>query len=347
MRIFVSSAIFSLLLSSIGCAVFSRAKSERDPANDQTRGYFHLLTDISSEKLPQGWDPQIVLRSSQFVGALFMDRELVLDEEKVKKAKYEYCGSSTAVNFEEPYCQKISSTECTHGCKVTIARMRCTGIRIGKYFVTNKHCAPEKGNLLNPQVKFSIDQKTTRTFKLRRTKFTYHNEPFDISIFEIVGKFSSETSLRDYDPEKGETVYGVGFPYLASRKQANESYQTENGRLRVTFGEVTAPNKERKSFCEYTNEDNVTDVEKWTLTDNCKNTDYTSLKFSAREERDVFLTNTDMTWGMSGSPLFDQGGSFLGIGSNILSNDPREYDPHKNAIYVKAANIIGLIHKLK
>ena len=120
-------------------------------------------------------------------------------------------------------------------------------------------------------------------------------------------------------------------------------YGTEGSVMRATFGRITNPNPKGLSFCEFTNQDGVTDVEQFRLEPaSCPNTDHTKLNYDAREERDPFLTNSDMTWGMSGSGLFDRNGELIGIGSNMLNNSAT-YDVSKNAIYVKAVHIQDLL----
>jgi S1-C subfamily serine protease len=104
--------------------------------------------------------------------------------------------------------------------------------------------------------------------------------------------------------------------------------------VRVTLGHVVRANPEGRSFCQFTNEE-VSDVERWKLEDSCKSPP----EAGRAREQDPFLADTDMTYGMSGSPLFNARGELIGIGSNVLSKTPANYEAGKYAVYDKAIHI--------
>lgn len=177
---------------------------------------------------------------------------------------------------------------------------------------------------------------------IEETRFTTHSRPYDIAFYRIIGQFEGlPARLHTQTPAPSGAVYGIGFVWDPNVKETPD-------RKRVTLGSVANANVAGESFCQYTNEDDVTIIENWKLeAPGCAGTDYSQFKYHAREERDPLLTRTAMTFGMSGSPLFDKDGRLIGIGSNVLSSTPLDYDPNKFAVYVKSANIAKLIEELE
>ena len=117
--------------------------------------------------------------------------------------------------------------------------------------------------------------------------------------------------------------------------------------MRITFGKVISANEGHQSICKFSNDVGNALPATWKFQPGCAGTDRDNLGYNAREESDLFLTDSDMTYGMSGSALFDQNGDLLGIGSSIMDRDPRDYDPTRNAIYVKSTNVSRLLEFIK
>lgn len=190
----------------------------------------------------------------------------------------------------------------------------------GGFLVTARHCS---GQPLPPG--------------LAKTSLSDHDEPYDLSVYRPE-KPGEGVPLRAGPLQNGEPVFAV-FYYQASKNDAP--------RLRATAGRVVDANAGSRSFCAFTNEDDVARPEDWTLESDCSRVERSRLPYKAREERDPLLTDTAMTFGMSGSPLFDAQGRLIGIGSNVLSSKPLEYDPKKPAVYVKAASLDQLLSRIR
>jgi hypothetical protein len=179
-------------------------------------------------------------------------------------------------------------------------------------------------------------------FGIEETAMTLHSLPYDVSMFRVAGgaDVGTPAQLRADTPAAGEAVFGIGFVWDPDKKGTPDQKQ-------LTIGAVADDNASGGSFCQYTNEDDVAVIENWRLEPaGCAGTDYAKFKYHAREERDPLLTRTAMTFGMSGSPLFDKNGRLIGIGSNVLSSTPLTFDPNKFAVYVKAANISKVLAEL-
>lgn len=306
---------------------------------------FYSLINLPPEKLRElDLNQNAIQNASYLVGMFYADTKIELTPQKIVEDKAAYCGDREDINFAEPYCKALQKMKCDGKCEMVISRHRCSGVRVHNYFITARHCISD--GYANPMVKLTGDHRHIRTYKLEPTKFTDHKEPYDVSIFKIKDGTFSKTYMRGADPQVGNLVFTVGFPYLANRAGAGEMQLRHNGSMRITFGRIVNANPTGKSYCAFTNEDFVTDLERFKLTDGCADTDYSLVPYKWREERDPLLTNTDMTWGMSGAPLFDRYGLLIGIGSNILSNDPKNYNPTKPAVYVKSVNILKLINQL-
>lgn len=211
----------------------------------------------------------------------------------------------------------------------------------GGYFVTARHVAEYARRKNLHAIIAQDDNGQWHEVRIEETRFTSHSLPYDIAIYRIVGQFGGlPARLQTQTPAPSEAVYGIGFVWDPNVKETPD-------RKRVALGSVANANIAGESFCEYTNEDDVTVIENWKLEAGCAGTDYSQFKYHAREERDPLLARSAMTFGMSGSPLFDKDGELIGIGSNVLSSTPLLYDPNKLAVYVKSANIAKLIEELE
>ena len=227
----------------------------------------------------------------------------------------------------------------------------------GYYFVTAGHCLKNKlaAKLSSLTVRYHHPVTGHEEFiQLKVTDLTRHSFPYDFSIFEVdieatqkayMSCFSCGFQLprfaeiRSSELKENEAVYSIGFPSLQLRTATNTDYDISTEGLydiRVTLGKVTDANLDHKSFCDYSDGDQIR-PETWVLKNRC--TDGADAQAVKYEARDPVLTNTDMTYGMSGSPLFDRDGNFVGIGSTALSANPINYSSNISAVYVKARNL--------
>ena len=341
---------------------------------DEHNEGFYPLGEVPAELL-QRFDltPERLTASLNYMGLLYYDMERDFKVKEIPQ-KRRFCATPGAERYSPAYCQRVNSAECDEGCRFFVNSWACSGVRIGRYFVTARHCLPQKKVATNPSTRFFWDGKLSPRFKLRSTRYTQHRRPYDLSIFEIVGweRFRNrpvreddaateslmrarlpDLLLRQEPLQYRESVYGIGLPVLHVRegKQGNLDYALQPMQPRVTIGRVMNPNEPGRSFCAFTNSDGVADIESFELADSCRDPQVRkrlrALKYKYREEKDPVLTNTDMIWGMSGSPLFDMQGRLVGIGSNVLSNNPAKYDRNKYAVYVKARNLARLLAELR
>lgn len=258
-----------------------------------------------------------------------------------------YCTHLKIKELFADVCKNITSSECSQTCHLTDLAPAGSGIRFGSFFVTARHVADNLRNQSNVFVVFFEGDSKTRKYLLKPTKYTFHNLPYDFSIYRINGVTgNSRIRIREADMAKGEAVFGVGFPNISRRKHLNLDYAKYFSGPRVTFGTIANANEHKKSFCNFTNVDNIVDLERFELEDQCPIVSEDRQKQGIRIEHDPILTHTDMTFGMSGSPLFDKRGAWIGIGSNILSNEPLEYHRGAEAVYAKVSNIINALRDL-
>ncbi len=340
----------------IGCA-HEPPKTELQKISDATTepaGGFYLLAKLPVERLQQlGVSTATVTRAAQSVGAFTYIRNYTYDEATARSRFASYCATEGSRELNPEFCTEIEravATSLANRVPITFTSFHfgCSGVILDDHFITAKHCLPSRELLIEPRLRVKVAGKY-ETFKLISSAHTYTLESFDLATFEIEGmtpalrkqsaKLSSQTLLAK------QPVFGVGFPILNIReaRASQFDYPLEPRTQRVALGRVALVNSEAKRFCAYTNDDDVANIEAWDLVDNCERVDRSNLKYKWREEADPLLVNIDMTWGMSGSPLFDVLGDLIGIGSNVLSNDATFYNPHKLAVYVKASHIADVL----
>lgn len=289
----------------------------------------------------------IAARVSQ-LGMLFLEREMTFDSKKRDQYHGWFCNDPKARAMEGQLCSFLESKPCQTGtCTGKIWSGCSSGVFTGNYFVGPKHCvAGSDVKSLKAKVRIPRAGVVVDEIALVTTAFTISKDPYDVAIFKIK-KHKAFPKMPMAEPVQGETVFGLGYPFLRWRTDT-WPYEKTVGQLRVTIGKIVDANLQYKSFCRYTNEDDVVDLEAFALETDCSKVDYTSFKYQAREERAPILADTDMTFGMSGSPLFNAKGELLGIGSNVLSNAPgRRYDPSKSAVYVRSASVEALLKYLR
>ncbi len=205
----------------------------------------------------------------------------------------------------------------------------------GDFFITARHVAQSAKKRNRNTIRVQTAAGGVQELTVVETDLTIHSLPYDFAVYRISGgRFQGVPArIRTTPIDPDETVFGIGFVWDPAKKDTPDQ-------KKVAVGKTANVNAAGRSFCEYTNEDDVAVVESWKLEEpGCSNVDYAKFKYRAREERDSLLTLTPMSFGMSGSPLFDKDGLLIGIGSNVLSSTPLNYDPLKFAVYVKAANI--------
>mgnify|MGYP001618022791 CR=1 FL=1 len=205
----------------------------------------------------------------------------------------------------------------------------------GGFFITARHVAESAKKRNRNKIRVQNAAGDWQELTITETDLTFHSLPYDFAVYRISGgRFDGiPARLRTTPVESNEAVFGIGFVWDPNKKDTPDQKKT-------VFGKIADANTSGQSFCEYTNEDDVAVIEDWKLEEpGCANTDYSKFKYRAREERDPLLTMTPMSFGMSGSPLFDKDGLIIGIGSNVLSSTPLRYDPLKFAVYVKTGNI--------
>jgi len=343
-RISTKLLLACVWIAIVGCA--SPRQPKESIENTASNEGFFDLKQIPRQKLAQySLDENKILEASKFVGLLIYETLIEGDEARFQNLKALNCSTDLDRKINSKFCIQVELRHCHSMCQMYVPRRWCSGVRVNNSFVSAKHCEPPAG--FKPSVVF-LDLSD----KISRLKVKFVSSPsrvYDLSIFEFVEAPPTKSTLtvRASDPQIGEPVFGLGFPKLSVRegKTKQKDYLLSPANMRVTFGQVVEANLGSKSYCEYTNQDNVTDIEAWKLEQGCSTVDRSQLKFSAREEKDPFLTDSDMVWGMSGSPLFDQKGQLLGIGSNVLSNSPESYTLGKFAVYVKSKNLVGILQE--
>ena len=231
---------------------------------------------------------------------------------------------------------------------LSVARRRCSGVLVeGGYFVTARHCLPDANRPTVTEVTIWEKNGAKKHLAVSPTAFTNHIYPYDLSVYRVTSYAGRPVAkLRHDDPKDGETVFGIGFPWQGKRSNHLESTPESWDTMRVTFGQVVNANRDHGSICKFSNDVGNALPETWKLQADCAGTNRDGLGYNAREEKDVFFTDTDMTYGMSGSALFDREGRLLGIGTTILSRNPGDYDPARHAVYVKSSNLAKLLEML-
>jgi len=281
-----------------------------------------------------------------------MTKNIRIDEIQIYKDRY--CSDNRTKIWFEKMCTQLTNCYLSQGlCKIDY-RGHCGGVVIDEnYFVTAKHCVDDEDQEIKARF-LNEDKSGVVDFVLERIDVTNHDLPYDIAILKIhgwpKGRLVAEISsnIVQYDP-----VIAIGFPDTGSRTNRSAEYSWANNELRVSIGRITNANKEKKSFCNFSNDIDTAEPESWVLEANCSQigpfmaTNSAGRQYEAREERNVLLTNTDMIHGMSGSALFNKAGQLIGIGTTILKNKPPlNYSPNNNAVYLKAENIRKILNQM-
>ncbi len=303
-----------------------------------------------------GVSRELIDSISESAGTLLYEYPVKINAVNYEKQIVSYCSNPAAKSINPKLCDFMIQNEAIckrEGCEFKGVLPACSGVRYRNFFITARHCLPSDQLPRDPFAKFIRKDGSIRTVKLRRTILLQHRAPHDLAIFRMFGtRFADENiRIRTSKLKFREPVFGIGWPMLQVRKglQQKFDYDLTYKHNRITFGRIMQPNEMGRSFCHFTNMDNVSNIEAWELENDCpKGSHWRKEKgfkkrYFAREEKDPFLANSDMTWGMSGSPLFDASGNLIGIGSNVLSSDPRAYDQNKYAVYVKAENLLKLL----
>lgn len=314
-----------------------------EPSLFAAEGFYALDAIPSAVVSDYALSPTTIARSAKFTGIFLSTRKMKLDAKRVAQMNGWFCSTDESRKVEGAFCEKISQKSCAKGCDITVQRAKCAGVRLGDFFAVSKHCVAEVAPLTEPKALFIAPDGSENYFSLEVTPKTLGDEPYDLSVFKLKGLTGNAggAGLKIAAPSDGEIVFGIGVPFLGYRANLeSKGYPTTFG-VRVTFGKVINPNSQVKSFCQYTNDD-ADDIEQWVLEDRCS----PSRTAGRGIEHDPFLTDTDMTYGMSGSPLFNAKGELIGIGSNVLSKTPENYTPGKFAIYDKAVHVQELIDAL-
>ena len=319
------------------------------PAAEQRYEGFFDQSELQPIAKELGINQSIILGSMSAAGLIFVSETYKIDQKKRDQLRAFYCSPQESAPFFGALCGKLNSEACATECTFEEQSFRGTGVRVnGGFLVTARHVGEPLVTAKDAVVKFQEAGGAITEFRLQPTKFSMHTLPHDLSLYRIIDGHSKSSwvpQIRTSPMEIGEPVFGVGFPVLMGRETQNKFYSQNAKGLRVSLGRVTDPNLAGNSFCQFTNEDDVTDIEAWKLEKSCERTDYKALRYKARQEKDPFLTNSDMTFGMSGSPLFDKNGDLVGIGSNVLSNTAQNYDKKKNAVYIKSKWILSILPK--
>lgn len=241
----------------------------------------------------------------------------------------------------------------------------CSGVLIEGYAVTAQHCnSKHQAWMKNPNARvfFTVlnHQQIPVAIPFISTVGTDHDKTVfsefsDVSVYGIDPNATDEEkelvlaqSVATYAEGKdNEAVYTFAIPDLSRRTIFNRVYEKSALAPVVSIGKVVDANTHKKSFCEFTNY--LINVNRWKLEDNCDSYDYSVYPENQwiRQERAPLLTNTDMTSGVSGAPLFNAQGELLGIGSLVLSDNFYEYYDDRSAVYSNSAAIKSLIQKIK
>lgn len=304
--------------------------------------------------------PEMLQRFQTNVGVYVAKVSLTISPESYQQEHEIACGSELSQKLNSELCSFLRDfgDRCAaSGCMYDGPLATCSGFRFRNFFITARHCMPEDSFPAEPFAVFQREDGSLKRVKLRKTILVKHLAPYDVAIFRMFGsRFEDiELDFRDSDLAYREPVIGMGHPWLPLRKgqQQRTDYSLEADFLRLTYGRVMQPNEAGRSFCEFTNESGVTNVEDWELENGCKQHSQLRIdkgfgqRYLAREERDPLLTNSDFIRGMDGSPLFDASGLIVGMATTVLSNNPARYDRDKYAVYVKAKNIYALLRSIE
>ena len=289
--------------------------------------------------------PSAVRTAAPSVGLLLTAESRKGDAKRTEERRKFMCGEEG--NFWNPEaCAELNKSRCKRGCSAKALWPTCTVSKIGKAFVTARHCIGANGRgLARFQIgKFKLDVQVRDSRKTDKL-------PFDVAILEPekssidAADGVPDLKLADDAPKKGEKVFGIGFPYLTPRIRAHkaDAYDFVGAGPRATFGAVTDANPRKLSYCHYSNDNEKSAPEAWTLEGDCKRSRAPKKKYRGREERNPLLASADMIYGMSGSPLFNVDGDVLAIGSNVKASDPGDYSPAAPAIYSKLENVRDLL----
>ncbi|MBI3548769.1 MAG: trypsin-like peptidase domain-containing protein [Elusimicrobia bacterium] len=283
------------------------------------------------------------------VGVYLTGGFAALDARQAEEYKENVCGSPEARPWRRHLCEIIDQGHCKDGCYLP-RFSGCTGTIVeGGYFVTAMHCSDSRikqRDAPGPAALLMNAEGKTELVRLLPTAATRHREPYELSIYKLerTDGFHPGVKIRQEPPRLEEAVFGIGFPWLGKRKNRAADYAETNGEPRVTFGRVVLHNPLGLAYCGFSNDVGKAKPEGWILEEDCTGV-HDQLPYPSREQRDPFLTDTDMTYGMSGSPLFDRDGLMIGIGTTILDSDPGDYKPGKHAVYIKAVHAARLMPK--
>ena len=114
---------------------------------------FYLLDKLPADTIQKlGLNVDIIQRSSENVGILFLKKELKLDIKRFNFYKAAYCSGEIDRKLNDEFCDLAAKIDCETGCKINVRMNTCSGIMVG-HFITARHCIPPTQSLEEALVK--------------------------------------------------------------------------------------------------------------------------------------------------------------------------------------------------
>ena len=259
------------------------------------------------------------------------------------------------------YGENLSNLErvgdCSRGCEVRLRHDNCSGVFLadklgGFYFVTAQHCVAlippydQYWNYAYARATFIAGSGKAVTIRLERTYMTEHRLPYEMAVYEVPKESRSIVSFanfRSVGARPNESVFVFANPNLGSRTRRDPNVPAYDSVLAaesyVSFGKVLRANPNRLSYCAATNYNTLGSPKNWVLALGCTFYNYMNLAFPGAEEKNALIADTEMTYGVSGGPLYNREGELIGIGSTTTAKQALNYEPGPHAVFPKAENL--------
>lgn len=261
--------------------------------------------------------------------------------------------------FDEYYSAIRQISDCSQGCVAkNSVFLYCSAVIVKDpissdlLVATAKHCLwymdlQTEGQRTKPAIFKALNPKTKKIVKvvLEETFGSQHYLPFETIFYRIPKSSQTDFAFVEIASQpsiNGDSVYTIGVPYLLNRTLVGSQvppYDLKISDIKVSLGRTIFGNLRRASYCAFSNHINIANPKSWKAQSGCDFFDYSQIHYPARQEKNFMLTDTDMTYGISGAPLFNSAGQLIGIGNSILDTQAENYNPTSYGIYSKAENL--------
>ena len=267
-------------------------------------------------------------------------------EMDLKTMEARYCSDPEVKAWNTDRCEALSDRQCESGVCTYYHFGNCSGyLYDNERFFTAAHCVHEAAE------DDEIKKRTTVLFgngmgtpKYRRKlgeitvgkqDFSHHwvviddADPVDVAMVILEGASpvgNVEPAFVASLPEIGAPVFVAGFPRVERREEdarAKFGYEPVFGTPSVSFGRLADPNRTDLPLC---NVDGM--QEHWALKEACETGEVRVDGFDTYRgviTRSPFLSTYDSSNGLSGAPVLDAQGRWIGINVTLISQvDPQE-----------------------